>query len=91
MSTETSSGGYWAIPGGWHGDGPASLGWVWMGVNPYTQEDVEELIAVLNSTGWAATDDPAIDPFTRNGRYHPRWTTYLDLMEGTQGRPGHGG
>ena len=61
-----------------------------MGVNPYTQEDVEELIEVLNSTGWAATDDPAIDPFTRNGRYHPRWTTYLDLMEGTQANGGKG-
>jgi hypothetical protein len=80
----------WSIPGGWTGYGPASLGWIYMGLEPMTQDDVDALVAMLASTGWAADDDPAIDPFTVKGRWHARWTTYLDIMEGTQPNGGKG-
>ena len=67
---------------------PQSLGWVYSGDDPMTDEDEVALNNYLDSLGYPT---PAkIDPFSVKGKHHRDWSTYRNKVEGTQANGGLG-
>ena len=67
---------------------PQTLGWVWTGNAAMTAEDEEALNVYMYSMGYGGPQK--IDPFSKCGRYNKRYTTYQNLVEGTQATGGAG-
>ena len=67
---------------------PTSMGWVYAGDEPMTDDDPAALNIYLASLGYPT---PAmIDPFSVKGKHHRRWSTYRNMVEGTQANGGLG-
>lgn len=67
---------------------PQSLGWVYVGNEPMSNEDKQMLNDWMMSMGYPG--DQKIDPFSIRGKYNSKYTTYGNLVEGTQAQGGLG-
>ena len=76
------------MPSPAYGHNPQSLGMVYTGNEPMTDEDVLALNKYMATWGWPT---PAkIDPFSIKGKYDSKYSTYRNKVEDTQANGGLG-